>query len=73
MLAIMKISQKVNTDIGLMSCVHALKKACNWSMGKFYQIWNIAFLQQKASMYTKWFHYIFSEFIGCNEWDLLGK
>ncbi len=27
MLAIMKISQKVNMDIGLMSCVHALKKA----------------------------------------------
>jgi hypothetical protein len=24
-------------------------------------------LQQKVSLYTKWFHWILSEFIGCNE------
>jgi hypothetical protein len=30
-------------------------------------------LQQKVSMYTKWFHYILSEFIGFNEHGLVGK
>jgi hypothetical protein len=30
-------------------------------------------LQQKVSMYTKWFHWILSEFIGCSEWGLVKK
>jgi hypothetical protein len=28
-------------------------------------------LQQNASMYTKWFHWILSELIGLIEWDLV--
>jgi hypothetical protein len=30
-------------------------------------------LQQKVSLYFKWFDRILSEFIGHNEWDLVGK
>jgi hypothetical protein len=26
-------------------------------------------LQQKVSMYAKWFHWILNEFISCSEWD----
>jgi hypothetical protein len=30
-------------------------------------------LQQKLSLYTKWFHWIFSDFTGCSEWGLVKK
>jgi hypothetical protein len=30
-------------------------------------------LQQKKSLYTKWFHWILNEFTGCSEWGLVGK
>jgi hypothetical protein len=30
-------------------------------------------LEQKVSLYAKWFHYILSEFIGLNKWGLVGK
>jgi hypothetical protein len=30
-------------------------------------------LQQKVSLYVKWFHWIMSEFISYSEWDLMGK
>jgi hypothetical protein len=30
-------------------------------------------LQQKVSMYTKWFHWIMSELTGYNEQDLVGN
>jgi hypothetical protein len=30
-------------------------------------------LQQKVSLYAKWFHWIMSEFISYKEWDLVGK
>ncbi len=30
-------------------------------------------LQQKVSLYAKWFHYILSEFISHSEWRLVGK
>jgi hypothetical protein len=30
-------------------------------------------LQQKVSMYAKWFHWILNEFIGYNEWGLVMK
>jgi hypothetical protein len=33
----------------------------------------LASLQQKVSMYTKWFHWILSEFIGCSEWGVVKK
>jgi hypothetical protein len=29
-------------------------------------------LEQKVSMYVKWFHWILNEFIGLNEQDLIG-
>jgi hypothetical protein len=29
-------------------------------------------LQQKVTLYAKWFHWILSEFIGPNEQDLMG-
>jgi len=30
-------------------------------------------LQHNKSMYTKWFHWILSEFTGCNEWGSMKK
>jgi hypothetical protein len=33
---------------------------------------NIFALQQNVSLYVKWFHWILSEFIGPNDWDLVG-
>jgi hypothetical protein len=30
-------------------------------------------LQQKVSLYIKWFHYILSEFTSCNEHGLVKK
>jgi hypothetical protein len=30
-------------------------------------------LQEKVSLYTKWFHWILSEFISYNELGLVGK
>jgi hypothetical protein len=30
-------------------------------------------LQQKVSMYAKWFHWILGEFIGCNEQGPVNK
>jgi len=34
---------------------------------------HIQTLQQKVSLYAKWIHWILSEFISCNEQDLVGK
>ncbi len=33
----------------------------------------IGALQQKVSLYAKWFHYILNEFIGFSKWGLAGK
>jgi hypothetical protein len=30
-------------------------------------------LQQKVSLYAKWFHWILSEFTSCSEWELVKK
>jgi hypothetical protein len=30
-------------------------------------------LQQKVSLYAKWFHWVLSEFIGCSEWGPMKK
>jgi hypothetical protein len=34
---------------------------------------NFSSLQQKVSLYAKWFHLILSELTGHNEWNLVGK
>ncbi len=34
---------------------------------------NVKTLQQKVSLYAKWFHWILSEFISCNEHGLVNK
>jgi hypothetical protein len=33
----------------------------------------ICSLQQKVSLYAKWFHQVLIEIIGHSEWDLVGK
>jgi hypothetical protein len=35
--------------------------------------YNVFSLQQKVSLYTKWFQWILREFIGCNEQGLMKK
>jgi len=44
-----------------------------WRFWPLLNISNLKPLQQKVSLYAKWFHWIMNEFTCCNERDLMGK